>query len=292
MRGWVALFPNPTSRSTSQARMKSDLPSDMRVTEIAAYNDLFELAHRENTLRGRFSNRVTDPLRESLDHWPGIDHGADDRLSGERKARTDKRRSAVQVETFKPDRAASTQHLDALAGGTPGKTFAGRRTAEADEFPANIGRIGGETDARLDGRIGTIEKDCFLRKVLADSVGTDIDDGAQRAQTVRAAVEFRSTWRRKHRPRTGSEVARYLQPIAASDAPRWMQEIDVGCTVRLGMKGALDDERANVSTAHQTRFSNLRFEPQLKFCVPVAWPDIGYPTSHLPSTRQAQHTLT
>ena len=181
------------------------------------------------------------------------------------------------METFKPDRAAGTQHLDALAGGTRGKTFAGRRTAEADEFPPNIGRIGGKTDARLDRRIGAIEKDCFLRKILAGSVGTDIDYGAQRAQTVRAAVELSSPWRREHRPRTGSEVARYLQPVAASDAPRRMQEIDVGCAIWLGMKGALDDERANVSAAHQTRFSSFEFEPQLKFCVPLTWPDFGYP---------------
>ena len=60
------------------------------------------------------------------------------------------------------------------------------------------------------------------------------------------------------------------QPGAARNAPRRMQEIDMGRAVRFRVEGALNRERTAMAPAHQSGFAVRIREPKLKLGMPVA----------------------
>ena len=83
-------------------------------------------------------------------------------------------------------------------------------------------------------------------------------------------IEFGCPRRCQHGTRARREMKSHVKLVTGCNAARWVQQIDMTCAVRLRIKGALYEQRADMTSAFQPGNSVACLEPKFKFRQPVA----------------------
>ena len=167
-----------------------------------------------------------------------------------------------------PQRPAIAQQRDALGDGTAAKSVPRCRASQADDVPAHIAGAGLERDAGLEFGLRIIEDDGLLWQVFADAVGGHGDAAGLATREAAAAVEFRGRRRGQHGAGAAADAEIHRQAVAARNAARRMQDIDMARAVGLGMKGPLDHQWPLVPALRQPRAAADRVEAQIQFRLP------------------------